>query len=105
MDLKLKAILAYVIKLSQNKTKNYSAMLFDSGRLQKCDCGEMEVVDHILELHHIGLALLIASLSFFFFYSSQAGSAHLYSVLFLFLLLLLLIFVCFFISLGVFFFR
>lgn len=70
MDLKLEAILAYVIKLSQNKTKNHSAMLFDSGRLQECDCGEMEVVDHMLEFYYIGLVLLIASLSFFLFYSS-----------------------------------
>lgn len=67
MDLKLEAILAYVIKLSQKQNQNYSAVLFDSGRLQECDCGEIEVVDHMLELYYIGLVLLIASLSFFLF--------------------------------------
>lgn len=54
-----------MIKLSQNKTKNYSAMLFDSGRPQECDCGEMEVVNHMIEFYYIGLVLLIASLSFY----------------------------------------
>lgn len=84
MNLKLEAILTYVIKLSQNKTKNYSALLFDHGWLQNCDCGEMEIVDHMLKLYCIGLVLLLATHHTFFllFNSSQVESAHLYSILF-----------------------